>query len=37
MNMKAWRYIFCVCDPGAQTSHKGQFMEIEIYTSSEAE
>ncbi len=25
----------CVCDPWPQTSHKGQFFEIEIYTSSE--
>ncbi len=25
-----------ICDPGPQTSHKGQFLEIEIYTSSES-
>ncbi len=25
-----------ICDPGPQTSHKGKFFEIEIYTSSES-
>ncbi len=24
-------YIILLCDPGPQTSHKGQFFEIEIY------
>ncbi len=27
---------YTVCDPGPQTSHKGQFFEIEIYRSSES-
>ncbi len=28
--------LLSVCDPGAQTSHTGQFCEIEIYASSES-
>ncbi len=29
---KEWKY--SICDPGPQTSHKGQFFEIEIYYAS---
>ncbi len=28
--------LISICDPGPQTSHKGQFFEIEMYASSES-
>ncbi len=35
MDLYIWLFVFLICDPGAQTSHKSQFFEIAMYASSE--